>query len=248
MIINRQQTPYGQVIMAEQDALFDQLVTFIKEGVSAKKEPLFSVGLSGGSTPKAFYEWCVEKSAFKDMPLEEIDWSVSDERMVPLGSEESNFGNADRFLLTPLQVDIARKNPWPTDISPEEAAQEFTQIWTERFSANKAFDLCLLGMGDDCHTASLFPHCSLIDENPDSLFAATHWPERGDRLTLTPKGLSACGHIVVLLTGAKKAAALQSVFSGDFNPSEKPIQLLKNCAERVTWLVDPAAGDALFKA
>lgn len=205
----------------------------------------FSWALTGGSTPKAWYQWCTANSALTPTLLQETDWYVSDERGVPLASKESNFGNADRFLLTPNGVPPERKHPWAVQLAPEAALADFTRQVTERSGPRKGFDLCFLGLGDDAHTASLFPGSALLANDGGALFAAVEVPGKGDRLTITPSGLRACGRIVVMATGAAKAEAVHRIFRGDESVAAVPAKVLATCAGRVVWLLDEAAAAGL---
>jgi 6-phosphogluconolactonase len=203
-----------------------------------------SVALSGGSTPKAFYTWAVTQNALSTNALARLHWHVSDERCVPLSSEDSNFGQATRGMLDALKVATDRRHPWPVDQTPEVAAQLYNQAW-QQASPQKAFDICLLGLGDDAHIASLWPHCPLIGQGNLPRFTMTQWPTRGWRLTITETGLSQCGEIIVLVNGANKAAALQQVAQGEWNPQSYPGQVLRQWAPKVTWLIDQAASTGL---
>ena len=203
-----------------------------------------SVGLSGGSTPKAFYAWVVRTGALTAEALARIDWHVSDERCVPLSSDDSNFGHAARGMLDALGVPAARRFAWPVELPPVEAAAAYEAAWAARSPA-KAFDLCVLGLGDDSHIASLWPQCPLIGRAPGPRFVATEWPGRGWRLTITEAGLAQCGAIVVLVGGAGKAAALREIACGDFAPKAHPGQVLREHAPRVTWLADQEAAAGL---
>jgi len=203
-----------------------------------------SVGLSGGSTPKAFYAWVVRTGALTAEALARIDWHVSDERCVPLSSDDSNFGHAARGMLDALGVPAARRFPWPVELPPVEAAKAYEAAWAARSPA-KAFDLCVLGLGDDSHVASLWPRCPLIGQAAGPRFVATEWPGRGWRLTITEAGLAQCGAVVVLVGGAAKAPALRAIAHGAFEPSLHPGQVLRAFAPRVTWLADREAAAQL---
>jgi 6-phosphogluconolactonase len=103
------------------------------------------------------------------------------------------------------------------------------------------FDLCFLGMGADCHTASLFPGSPLLSDSVEESFAAVEPSGKGWRLTITPLGLRRCGRVVVIVTGEGKAAAVREVFHGSENTQVCPIQALKDLPDKVIWLMDPSA-------
>jgi 6-phosphogluconolactonase len=169
---------------------------------------------------------------------------VSDERCVPLSSDDSNFGHAARGMLDALGVPAARRFPWPVELPPLEAAAAYEAAWAARSPA-QAFDLCVLGLGDDSHIASLWPQCPLIGRASGPRFVATEWPGRGWRLTITEAGLAQCASIVVLVGGAAKAPALREIACGEFSPALHPGQTLRAFASRVTWLADREAAAQL---
>ena len=231
-------TSAGTVRVLSREESFAELARRIND--LAARGPA-SVGLSGGSTPKAFYAWAVQTGALTAEAIARIDWHVSDERCVPLSSDDSNFGHAVRGMLDALGVPVARRFPWPTELAPTDAAAAYEAAWAKR-SPSKAFDLCVLGLGDDSHIASLWPKCPLIGQKTGPRFTATEWPGRGWRLTITEAGLAQCAAIVVLVGGAGKAAALREISHGEFAPSAHPGQVLRAHSSRVTWLADqPAA-------
>jgi 6-phosphogluconolactonase len=163
--------------------------------------------------------------------------------MVPLTSDESNFGVADRGMLTPLKVDDALKFPFQTMLEPAAAAKAFNEHWLAQYGALQAFDLCLLGMGDDGHTASIFPGSELLGSTTNDLFAGVEVPGKGWRLTITKAGFAQCSEIVITVTGARKASVLKDVLEGE--DGKYPVQLLREHASKVTWLVDEEAASAL---
>lgn len=234
------ESQYGKLLILSQEAIFKQIVSEIEDTIKHSDQPI-SIGLTGGSTPKAFYEWAAKKQVFTKHSLNNIRWMTSDERYVPLESAESNFGNADRLMLTPLNVPQDNKYPWSISDSPEEAAEHYNDL----FAPNTGFNLCLLGMGDDCHIASIFPNSPLITSSPSENFTSINVPNKGTRLTITPYGLNHCQKILMIVTGNGKSSGLKEVLQGPFNPSEKPAQLHKNWASKVTWLINPEAAEKL---
>ena len=230
-------TSVGAVHILAREGAFAELAKRIN--ALAAQGPA-SVGLSGGSTPKAFYAWAVQTQSLSAEALSRIDWHVSDERCVPLSSDESNFGHAIRGMLDSLGVPAKRRFPWLVELVPVDAAQVYEATWALR-SPTKAFDLCVLGLGDDSHIASLWPQCPLIGQLQGPRFTATEWPGRGWRLTITQAGLAQCGAIVGLVNGAAKASAMAALAYGPFEPSKHPGQVLRPYAANTTWLVDAAA-------
>lgn len=232
---------YGSVKVLELEAIFE---TILQELTIAIQDKQGLIGLSGGSSPKALYRWLLHHKLEAKLAHKAF-WGVSDERMVPLESEESNFGNAQRLLLNPLEVPKSHCLPIGTTLEPLAAAAQFNDLWKERFPQKHGFDLCLLGMGEDAHIASIFPRSPLLDERDGELFSSVCVPGKGWRLSITPQGLLGCGSIIVMVCGASKAAALRSVFEDEDDPKHRPAQLLKACAPFTTWLVDPQAASEL---
>ncbi len=240
-----QSTPYGTLMIAEPDELFRKAIELADEHRLKNKIPKPSWAMAGGSTPKAFFQYCKENNAIPEYFIEHGTWFTSDERMVPLSNEESNFGNLDRLLLRHYKIDEDDKYPWPTDMNPPEAAHVFNDLWNKRRGPAECFDVCFLGVGDDCHIASLFPHSPLIAHPVEANFASVEVPTRGYRLTVTPHGLSRCGVVVVMVMGKDKAIPLMTIFEGISQPDLRPAQILNHYKNKVYWLVDTEAGSKL---
>lgn len=237
-------TPFGTVqVYPSREALFQAYLDLMIETASIR--PGAGIALTGGSTPKAFYAWAREHLGQQTAPLQTAVWTVSDERHVPSESEDSNWGTAWRaWLGNHLDLDPSLTVPWPTKLAPEAGAKQYAKLWHEAHADLPLYDLCTLGMGNDCHTASLFPACPLLADDGGHDFAATEWPGKGWRLTITPTGLSKCDQIVVLVTGASKVDALKAVFNQPVDLAARPIQVLAPLASRVTWMLDAEAGEA----
>jgi 6-phosphogluconolactonase len=208
-----------------------------------------TVALSGGATPRRMGE-VLATPAYRDrVPWEQVEVFWGDERWVPESSEESNAGVARRTFLDHVPIPPSRINPFNTDLPEPRLAAEFyaTQLRTVfgRAHSVPVFDLILLGMGDDGHTASLFPGTAPIHER-EALVMAHHVPKlNADRLTLTPPVLNAGRAVVFLVGGAEKAETLARVLEGPEVPDELPSQVVRPESGTLTWLVDRAAAARL---
>ena len=209
---------------------------------------LFYVALSGGSTPKLLYDLLVND--FRD----EVPWTIvrfffGDERWVPHTDLESNFKLANDHLFKPLNIPHANVYPIPTSGDPDSAASHYGTTIRTAFGLKEGevprFDLLFLGMGEDGHTASLFPNTAIVHED-DLLIAATYVEKlSAHRITLTPLALTNAAHTIFMVAGAGKAQALLQVLEGEYNPDEYPAQLLQNSLGKVVWLVDKEAASLL---
>jgi 6-phosphogluconolactonase len=238
-------TDYGRLIVGTHNELFAAAVGLAVARQEKAARKTFSWALTGGSTPQEWYRWCVAGRAIPEILKQNAHFTVSDERVVPLHSEQSNFGNAERLLLNPLQVPAGHCHAWPVDMLPDEAASAYSRDWRDRIGPDATYDICFLGMGDDGHTASIFPGSRLLDTGGRRFFAAVEVPGKGWRLTITPAGLAVCGLIVVMTLGAAKAPTLKRVLTGAHEPAKTPIQILRAWRERVIWLADTAAASGV---
>ncbi|HWZ95548.1 MAG TPA: 6-phosphogluconolactonase [Opitutaceae bacterium] len=253
-------TDYGRLCVGEKEELFARAVALTAAQQARTASTVFTLALTGGLTPLEWYDWCVRTHALPPALLAAAHFTVSDERHVPLVSDESNFGHAARRLLDPLAVPSERRHPWPVRPSPLAAAEAYRRAWAALAGPGRAYDVCFLGLGDDAHTASIFPGSpllsaaalslpkgpngakeeALVEKDAAELFVALD-TAKGPRLTITPAGLRACDLIIIKTHGEGKAPALKRIFSGPYDPLKAPAQILKTCADRVVWLVDKAA-------
>jgi 6-phosphogluconolactonase len=238
-------TDYGRLIIGTREELFAKAVELAAEQCTKSKTKWFDWALTGGSTPQEWYRWCVTHQAIPESVLRKARFTVSDERCVPLWSEQSNFGQATRLLLEPLKVPAEQQQPWPVHLLPAEAAEEYSKARCDARGQPSVYDVCFLGMGDDGHTASIFPGSELLSKEVNRPFAAVDVPGKGWRLTITPSGLGDCGLIVIMTLGAAKAAKLKQVFSGTYDPKQNPVQMVRAWRERVVWLADQAAASGV---
>jgi 6-phosphogluconolactonase len=218
--------------------------------IAAQAERRWShVALSGGSTPKAMGE-VLARQPYRDL----VAWHYlhvfwGDERWVPLSSPESNAGEAKRIFLDYVPIPASQVHPYETEgITPEESAARYAElIWSLVPNDGKLprFDQIFLGMGDDSHTASLFPHTPAIHEREKIVVANPVPALQTTRLTFTPPLLNATRQVVFLVAGAGKAQRLKEVLEGPEQPDELPSQVVRPEAGELIWLVDRAAASAL---
>lgn len=228
--------PYGTMKVMAPEAIFEYCKAHLETLASEVPEgERWAVGLSGGSTPKAFFKWWSQQGGMSPEASQRLLWTVSDERCVPLEDPQSNFGEASRLLLDPSHVPAANRLPWPTQDMPDLAAKHYREALAKQATR---LHTCFLGMGQDGHTASLWPGCPLLDTPEAPPFSATEWPQKGWRLTITLSGLKACDAIWVLVSGQAKTEVLKAVWEGP--EGVYPVQALKPFANKITWLVDEA--------
>jgi len=210
----------------------------------------FSVALSGGSTPRAFYRLLGEPPFREavDWPRVHLFWG--DERFVPADHPDSNYRLAQEALIGSVPIPAANVNPMPTESSdPHTAAAQYEETLRRFFAPPEGepprFDLVLLGLGADGHTASLFPGSPALDED-GRLVVAVYVPKLDAwRLTLTPPVLRSARHTVFLVSGSDKASVLREVLEGPYEPRRLPAQLVRPEAGELTWLLDEAAASLL---
>ncbi len=228
-------------ILSDADALAELAATTIARALSRVGHPRASLALAGGSTPRATYRRLIE---------EEVDWGrvdawLGDERWVPPDHPRNNGRLAWDTFLHRLPATLHRV-PYEEDLDPREAARRYEQTLGRIITSEDGRlrpDLVLLGMGEDGHTASLFPGEPALTET-GSLYVATFVESKQSwRLTATLPLLHAARRIVFLVAGESKAGPLRAVLEGTGPPL--PARLVAAGAEDVTFLVDEAAAEHL---
>ena len=212
----------------------------------------FTIALSGGSTPKNMYT-LIAANASASLPWDQMFFFWSDERHVPPDNPESNYRMANEALLSKVPVPAANIFRVPSE-NPDAAAaaDAYEQTLREFFALAPGefprFDLILLGMGPDGHTASLFPETAALQEK--SRLVVANWVEKlkTSRITFTLPVLNAARGVAFLVSGTDKAAALHEVLEGN-DPAEKyPSKLVQPTDGKLIWFVDRAAASLLSTA
>ncbi|HMH56901.1 MAG TPA: 6-phosphogluconolactonase, partial [Gemmatimonadales bacterium] len=208
----------------------------------------FTLALAGGSTPRAAYS----RLATGDWQLATGDWRLfhilwGDERCVPPDDLRSNYRMAKEALLDRVPIPADQIHRIRGEDDPEKAAADYERELRALLGSD-GLDLVLLGLGEDGHTASLFPGQAAVHETTRWVVAvpapdATMW-----RITLTPAVLNAARNVTFVVSGANKAARLQQVLQGPFAPDILPAQAIRPVQGRLSWMVDAAAGARLQSA
>lgn len=226
------------------------LIETIQESIASRG--VCSISLSGGSTPKRLYQLILETS------LDELDWSKvvliwGDERNVPHEHVDSNYRMVREAWLDRIDPSNPKHVPRvvPVQISvtaPERAAAEYELQVRRALDPQDilagdfpAIDVILLGLGDDAHTASLFPETEALDETK-RMFVANYVPKfAAYRLTMTAPAINSARNVAFLVCGASKRPAMEVVLHGPRHPNEYPAQLIEPKHGRLLWFLDSPA-------
>jgi len=201
------------------------------------------VALSGGTTPKGMFALLADRSAptFALVPWERLQLFWVDERCVPPTDAESNYRMTEEALLEHVPVAAGQIHRMEGELDPEVA-------FRLEGAETPAFDLVLLGLGEDGHTASLFPHTEALNEL-GRIAVANHVPQKKTwRITLTWPVIQQGREVAFLIEGAAKAQVVRDVFRGAYDPEAKPAQLIRPASGRLTLLLDAAAAAMLPRA
>ena len=205
----------------------------------------FRVSLSGGSTPKALYELLASNAFVGRFPWRRVHWYWGDERFVPYDHPDSNFRMTREAMLAKAPIPPENINPVPTDGDPDAAAARYQRTLQTAYGAEvldparPLFDITLLGLGPDGHTASLLPGEAVLEERQRWVAAVSHGrPEV--RITMTYPAIDSGRHVAFLVAGKEKAAVLNAIRDGD---RRLPAARVDPVGELV-WFVDQAATGA----
>lgn len=227
------------------DAVADQFASVVRESIDQRES--CHIVLAGGSTPRGLYERVAKRS--------DIDWSRvqffwGDERCVDPSSTESNYRMAREALLDQVPVGNDKIHRIPAEKNPVDAAREYeATVRAALASAPEArFDLVLLGMGDDGHTASLFPNTAALHETTRWVVANSVPQLAATRITMTTTALNTARQAWFLVCGDDKAGKLTEVLEGPRSTDQLPSQLIQPTDGELTWHVDTSAASLLTLA
>ena len=211
-----------------------------------------SLALCGGSTPRAIYSLLSQDSYSTRLDWRRLHIFWGDERLVPPDHPESNYLLAWEHLLSPLPIPEANIHRMRGELEPDEAAADYELELRRFFAASgdqpPAFDLILLGMGEDGHVASLFPGSPVLGVQDRWVAAVEHNvppPPLVPRLTLTLPVLNAAHNMILVVSGERKAERLRQVFAGGAEADQLPAGRLSLKSGRLVWLLDAEAASLL---
>ena len=231
----------GVRIFPDPPALALHVAEWLTAAASAANDR-FRISLSGGSTPKRLYSLLASSEFRNRFPWQIVEWYWGDERFVPHDHPESNYRMVREAMLDKVPVPPENIHPIPTDGSPEGAARRYERTLQEAYGAaalsptRPLFDITLLGLGADGHTASLLPGETVLQERKHWVAVVSHGrPEV--RITTTYPAIESSRRVAFLVTGQEKAAMLHNILKGG---SEVPAARVRAVGE-LFWFVDQAA-------
>ena len=224
--------------------LANYFVTLAEQSIA--NEDKFTVALSGGSSPKKLYELLASDAFKSKVDWEKVYFFFGDERNVPQDNKDSNYLMVKTALFDPLQIDDSNIFAVDTTLSPAEAAEEYTKAIGLFFDEETvAFDLVLLGLGDNSHTASLFPGTPVLHDETASVKEVFLTDQQIYRITFTAPLINQAKHIAFLVYGQGKAIAVHHILEDGKNIDEYPAQLIAPVNGDVQWFLDTAAASDL---
>jgi len=226
------------------DALAAHFVKIAGESIAARGK--FSVALSGGSSPKKLYELLASLSYADSVEWEKVYFFFGDERNVPQTDKDSNYLMTKKALFAPLMIDPANVFPIDTSLEPKDAAKKYEDEINQFFDDEElSFDLILLGLGDNSHTASLFPFTPVLHDRTPGVRDVFLPDQQVYRITLNAPLINEARHIAFLVYGENKAIAVHHVLEDDEDIEEFPAQLIEPIVGEIEWFLDEAAASML---
>jgi len=243
--------PEGQeiVVCSNLDDISDKaghnIINLASRFISEKG--IFRVALSGGSTPGSLYRLLAKENFADRLEWKKIHLFWGDERCVPPSHRDSNYQLVYNSLISKVDIpdrNIHRIKGETGKSAAAEYAREIQKSFDLQGNSIPAFDLILLGIGEDAHTASLFPGRFEYD-SPEIVTSVYVKELDSTRISLTPRTIQNASNIDVLVSGIKKAAPLAHILKDNFMPDKYPAQIITIARGRVRWLIDRAAASVL---
>lgn len=231
-------------------AVADEIVTALSDAIADRG--VATLALAGGSTPASVYRMMTRPPR-----VEEVDWSkvkifLGDERWVPLDDPQSNFRMARETLLSGLPVPGAQAFPVDTSCkTPAEAAAQYSMLISQQVHLEQGvptFDVVLLGVGEDGHTASIFPGSPLVETSPAHCCESVDASGTKPRITLSKAVLFGARRVLFIVKGENKSAIMKRVIEGSEPAATLPSKLFLDARHRVTFFLDTGSAKELQRS
>jgi 6-phosphogluconolactonase len=242
--------PCQIIVMDDAPALYvraaEEIAHFAGEAICTHGE--FTLCLTGGTTPASAYELLATRFQLS-VDWKEVQFFWGDERCVPPDDPASNFGMANRMMLSKLALRPEQLHRIRGEDEPDKAAQDYESELRDFFRLEQAgfpsFNLLLLGLGENGQVASLFPYHRALHEDNRLVVAVDVAATPNRRISLTMPVLNSAERVLFLVSGAQKADAVGNILQGPSDPEQYPAQLVKPLSGETMWLMDRAAASRL---
>ncbi|NHO31798.1 6-phosphogluconolactonase [Acetobacter fallax] len=230
------------IVLADSDAVARHVADFLLTE-ALRATGVFRVALSGGSTPKRLYAMMAEPDYAERFPWNRTEFFFGDDRFVPEDSPDSNRGMLRKTLFSRVAISTQNIHPMPDQGDPDEAARAYEAVLQAHYGSpvlrndKPLFDVVLLGLGENGHTASLFPRQPVLEEKTRWVAPCVPDDAPHTRLTLTYPAIASSRYVLFLVTGAPKAAVYTRVRKGD--PVEPASHITSD--GQIEWIVDKDA-------
>ena len=206
------------------------------------KSGSFHVALSGGSTPKTWFEYLVSNHK-DDIVWERVHFYWGDERCVPPDDEQSNYGMTKSYLLDHIVIPESNIHRIKGELYPEEAAEQYSKLLFDNFNDTgiPKFDLVILGLGEDGHTASIFPHQIDLWEVKKNCVVATHPTSGQHRVSITGQVINNARAVAFLVSGDSKKERVKEIIKEESYAAYYPASLVNPVNGSLHWFLDASA-------
>lgn len=221
----------------------DEIAACLSDTINEKGA--VNIMLSGGSTPASVYRALAAPPRITEVDWAKVSFFFGDERWVPNTDVQSNFRMAHETLLSQLPVE---GNVYPVDTglsTPEEGAKQYDALLSKLVGNEGQIDILLLGLGEDGHTASLFPNSEALNMDEKLVCAVKNPNDNTIRISITPKVIKNSKRILFIVKGGSKSSIVKKVIQGSDSPSIYPANLYKIANGNVTWFLDSDSASSL---
>lgn len=237
---------YELKIFSSIEELAETFANILFTEVSASKDN-FNLALSGGTTPKFIFNFLADNYQTK-INLNKINFFWGDERCIPPTNDESNYKMAFDNLLSKINIPGINIFRIKGEVDPEIEAKNYSKIIHNNLPPQNhlpVFDMIMLGLGEDGHTASIFPNQMYLLNDRNICSVAVHPKTKQKRITLTGRIINNSRNIVFIVTGSSKSKIVYDILNGSINSKNYPAAFIQPASGKLTWLIDKEAASLL---